>query len=155
MMTPAARRSLTALVSAADVERVPVDTTTCQRLVDQAQRHVKTATAGLDHDDAEGAFQIAYDACRKGCLALVLSTGLRPRGESEHRTTFEAAAAIAESVGSRAIVDDAADLRMVRNNTEYRGVEVSLAEAQDAIDIAAELLAALTVAIAAILTARR
>jgi len=153
-VTPAGRRSLTALLNASDLERVPVDGKTCQRLLDQAHRHVLTASSGLGHDDAEGAFQIAYDACRKVCLALVLSSGLRPRGESEHRTTFEAAAAIAESVGGRSVVDDAADLRLVRNNTEYRGVEVTRDEAKDAIDIAGELLVALTAAIASILGAQ-
>lgn len=151
MMNPAARRSLNTLVSAAALERVPVDSQTCQRLLDQAHRHVLTASAGLSHSDPEGAFQIAYDACRKVGLALVLSMGLRPRGESEHRTTFEAAVAIAESVGGRSIVDDAADLRVVRNNTEYRGVEVSTEEAQDAIDIAGELHVAFTASIGAIL----
>ena len=153
-MTPAARRSLNDLLNGLDLERVPVDGQTCQRLLDQARKHVLTASAGLDHHDAEGAFQIAYDACRKVCLALVLSMGLRPRGESEHRTTFEAAAAIADSVGGRTAVDDAADLRMVRNNTECRGVEVSQAEARDAIDIAGELLVGLAVPITAILAAQ-
>ncbi len=91
--------------------------------------------------DPEGAFQLAYDACRKLCLALLLAAGLRPKGDERgsHAVTFEGAAALAESFGQRRIVDDASNLRFVRHGTEYRAEQVSTQDAQEAVDIGGEL----------------
>ena len=74
---------------------MPVDTTVCQHLLTQAGNHLRTAAGGAEGGDPEGAFQLAYDACRKTCLALALAAGLRPRGDRAHAATFEAAATIA------------------------------------------------------------
>jgi len=53
--------------------------------------------------DLEGAFQIAYDGCRKVALALVLAYGVRAKGEGGHHgATFNAAAAaLASNNGAR------------------------------------------------------
>ena len=150
-MNPAARVALATLLSAGSLQRVPVDSKVCRNLMRQAGNHLVTAAIGVD-SDAEGAFALAYDACRKACLAVVMATGLRPKGESEHRITFEAAAAIAESFKCRAVVDDAADLRHVRHGAEYRAETVSRSDADDSIDIGRKLVEALAPNVERILT---
>lgn len=139
-MSPAARVTLASLLSEKSLERVPVSPDVCRHLLDQSGNHLRTAVAGADGGDPEGAFQLAYDACRKTCLALVLATGLRPKGDAAHAVTFEAAAAIADNFGARLQVAAAADLRFVRHGAEYRAESVSIDDARDAIDIGQDLL---------------
>ena len=152
-MNAAARATIASLISAGEVERVPVDQEVVANLLRQAGNHLRTAAAGADAGDPEGAFQLAYDACRKTSLALVMATGLRPKGQSAHVTTFEAAAAIASSFGSRQTVTDAAELRYVRHGAEYRAEAVSAADVEDALAIGADLLKAFEPAIGQILQA--
>jgi hypothetical protein len=151
-MNPAARVALATLLSEGSLERVPVDADVCRNLMRQAGNHLVTAAGGVE-GDPEGAFALSYDACRKACLALVMAMGLRSKGESEHRITFEAAAAISESFGCRAVVNDAADLRHVRHGAEYRAETISLSDARDAIDIGRELVEALVPNVERILAA--
>ena len=47
-----------------DLEAVPVDSQTCRTLVEQSNAHLRSAQM-LEELDAEGAFQLAYDGCRK------------------------------------------------------------------------------------------
>jgi len=143
-MNAAARVSLTRLLAEGGLERIPVDAQVCTELLRQAANHLRTATAGTAGGDHEGAFQLAYDASRKTCLALVMATGLRPKGDAPHAVTFEAAAAIADNFGGRHLVEDASNLRFVRHGSEYRAEIVSADDAEDAIAIGTELLAALT-----------
>lgn len=139
-MSPAARVTLASLLSEKSLERLPASPDVCRHLLDQSGNHLRTAAAGADGGDPEGAFQLAYDACRKTCLALVLATGLRPKGNAAHAVTFEAAAAIADNFGARLQVVAAADLRFVRHGAEYRAESVSIDDARDAIDIGQDLL---------------
>ena len=78
-MNPAARVPLDRLLAEGSLERVPVDAEVCQHLLTQAGNHLRTAAGGAEGGDPEGAFQLAYDACRKTCLALALAAGRRPR----------------------------------------------------------------------------
>jgi hypothetical protein len=95
----AARATLASLLAGGSLERVPVDDDVVGNLLRQAGNHLRTARAGVEADDPEGAFQLAYDACRKTCLALVMATGLhtnpgvlvgRPVTESVRRVTRRA-----------------------------------------------------------------
>lgn len=151
-MSPA-KVSLNDLLNEGSLERVSVDAATCTHLLTQFRNHLRTATAGVQTADPEGAFQLAYDACRKTCLALLLAMGLRPRGDASHAVTFEAAAAVADNFGGRRLVSDAANLRFVRHGAEYREETVSLDDAQDAIDLGTELLDLLEPKVAQILAA--
>ena len=92
-----------------------------------------------------GAFQIAYDGCRKVCLALALTCGGRAKSDTgHHAATFNAAAAtLSGNVRARDLVDEATDLRFVRAGSEYRAEKISVAAVSDAIDILGGLLAAL------------
>lgn len=132
--------SLSDLLTEGSLERVSVDAAACTHLLTQARNHLRTAAAGVQIADPEGAFQLAYDACRKTCVALLLATGLRPRGNATHAVTFEAASAVADNFGGGRLVRDAANLRFVRHGAEYRAETVSLDDAQDAIDLGAQLL---------------
>lgn len=152
-MNAATRATIASLISAGDIERVPVDQAVVTNLLRQAGNHLRTAAAGAEAGDPEGAFQLAYDACRKTSLALVMATGLRPKGQSAHVITFDAAAAIASNFGSRQIVTEAAQLRYVRHGAEYRAEAVSAADVEDALAIGAELIKALETAIDQILRA--
>jgi len=149
----AAQATIASLISAGEVERVPVDEAVVTNLLRQAGNHLRTAAAGAEADDPEGAFQLAYDACRKTSLALVMATGLRPKGQSAHVATFEAAAAIAANFGGRQTVTDAAQLRYVRHGAEYRAETVSAADVEDALAIGDELIKVLEPAIEQILQA--
>ncbi len=143
-MSASARVSRAKLLSEGAVERIPVDAEVCGNLLRQSANHLRTAVAGVTGDDSEGAFQLAYDACRKACLSLVIATGLRPKGDAAHAVTFEAAAAIAANFGSRRLVADAGELRYVRHGAEYRAETVTAEDTNEAIEIGRELLAELT-----------
>lgn len=145
---------LARLLNEGSLERVPFDADVCRNLLRQAAAHLTTAAAGVDGGDDEGAFTLAYDACRKACLALVMATGLRPKGEAGHAVTFEAAATIADNFGGRVLVGDAGDLRHVRHGAEYRAEAINATEATEAIDIGKELVAMLGPQVEKILAAR-
>jgi hypothetical protein len=131
------------MIDEGSLQRVPVDPTVVANLQRQAGNHLLTARAGLDVGDPEGAFQVAYDACRKMALALVLAAGFRVREDikGHHAATFEAAATLADQFGERKLADEASDLRYVRNNTEYQAEAVDVKDAEDAISIGEDLVA--------------
>lgn len=147
----AARVTIASLLTEGSIERVPVDQEVVSNLLRQAGNHLRTAATGASADDPEGAFQLAYDACRKSSLALVMATGLRPKGQAAHLITFEAAAVIASNFGARQIITDAAQLRYVRHGAEYRAETVSAADVDDAIAIGEELIKTLQQAVEQIL----
>jgi hypothetical protein len=134
---------LAELVRSGSVERVPVDEDVCRNLVRQAVNHLRTAQSAVDAGDVEGGYQLAYDACRKVSLALVLALGLRPVGKGHHAVTFEAAAVAAEAFGGRPVVDDAADLRHIRHGAQYLAESIAADDAQDSIDVGLELVESL------------
>ena len=61
--------------------------------------------------------------------------------------------ALAANFGQRNLVNDAADLRFVRNHAEYRAEAVTLDDASDALAIGEELVKALADPIASLLDA--
>lgn len=152
-MSAAARVTLTDLLNEDRLEQVPVDPDVCRQLLTQASNHLRTAASGIAGGDNEGGFQLAHDANRKACLALVLAIGHRPIGRGSHATTFEAAATIASNFGARQVVDDASNLRFVRNNAEYEAETIDDAAAMEAVEIGTDLLAVLRPAIDKILQA--
>jgi hypothetical protein len=142
-MTPTHRLDVT------QVEAIPRDPVVCRELVRQAQAH-RSSAAAIAPVDGEGAFQLAYDGCRKLALAVVLASGARPRSAAHHEVTFDAAAALvtahrggADRTALRRSLDDATDLRRVRGGTEYRGETVHAATLTEAVEILDELIAGL------------
>jgi hypothetical protein len=114
----AARVTIASLLNEGAIKRVPVDEEVVTSLLRPATTCAPLPPAPAD--DPEGAFQLAYDACRKSSLALVMAAGLRPKGQAAHLITFEATAVTASNFGARQIVTDAAQLRHVRHGAEYR-----------------------------------
>lgn len=141
-MSAAARVTISDLLREGSLDQVPVDPEVVRHLQHQAGNHLRTARAGVGGGDPEGAFQLAYDACRKLAMALLLAAGLRPKADKgHHAVTFEGAGTLAASFGQRKIVDEAGDLRYVRNSAEYRAETVDIEDANDAIAIGEDLVA--------------
>ncbi len=136
-------------LDAKDLERVPRDPDVCQELVRQSRAH-RASAAAIAEVDPEGAFQLAYDGCRKIALGVVLAGGTRPRSAAQHEVTFDAAAALVAVHRSgatlhalRPALDDATDLRRVRGGSEHRGERVPPATVDEAVAILDELLSGL------------
>ena len=55
----------------------------------RAQRRLRTAAAGLDADDPDGAYAAAYDAYRMAAEALLVRQGLRASGGDGSHVTVE------------------------------------------------------------------
>ena len=64
------RDRVTDLIHAGELEPVTPDERVARRLLDDAGRHLDTATAAVASDDLSGAYQLAYDALRKIAAAL-------------------------------------------------------------------------------------
>lgn len=69
-MNAAARVTIASLLSEGSIERVPVDEEVVTNLLRQAGNHLRTAAVGAEGDDAEGAFQLAYDADVDDAIAI-------------------------------------------------------------------------------------
>jgi len=109
------------LVRRGSVQRVPVDERAVERLMDDAQRHLVTASGAYEAEDLAGAFQLGYDAARKSLAALSLARGLRTRGEGAHVTLIEVIELEYSSVPGVDVVTKLDRLRRTRNRAEYAG----------------------------------
>jgi hypothetical protein len=59
------------LVSAGELGQVPPDDGLAQRMLEDAGRHLATATVAASSGDLPGAYQLAYDALRKRAASLL------------------------------------------------------------------------------------
>ncbi len=156
-MNAAARVTLKSLQDEGSVDSITPDPTTIAELQRQAGNHLQTARLALQGGDIEGAFQLAYDGCRKLCDALVQATGFRAKsgdGFGHHQVVFLAATAIAESFDEHDIVREAGGLRNVRHASQYKGEKLPTEDAEDGIAILSDLIDALTDPIDRIVAAR-
>jgi len=87
------------------------------QLREQAQLHIVSAELLLRSEDPIAAFQIAYDAVRKLCAALIAYHGLRATSRGGHHALFECVAELSEEL--RKYLADLDDLRRQRNSYEY------------------------------------
>ena len=71
MTWPPGREKIADLVSDGELERVEPSDDTAGRLLQDAARHLATATAALSSEDLSGAYQLAYDALRKSAASLL------------------------------------------------------------------------------------
>ncbi len=124
------------LLDTRQLERVPADADTVARLLASARRHIDSAamTAAVD---PEGAFTLAYDACRKTATALLAHQGLRPTSAGGHIVVVDTINAQFPGVPGLKSIDR---LRRRRNQAEYpdpHGYDpVTTEEVEDAIDAA-------------------
>jgi hypothetical protein len=66
-----------------ELATVPPSETLARRLIDESVRHLASANAIAD-TDATGCYQLAYDAARKACSALLAEQGLRATTRGGH-----------------------------------------------------------------------
>ncbi len=124
------------LLDTRQLERVPADADTVARLLASARRHIDSAamTAAVD---PEGAFTLAYDACRKTATALLAHQGLRPTSAGGHIVVVDTINAQFPGVPGLKSIDR---LRRRRNQAEYPDPQdydpVTTEEVEDAIDAA-------------------
>ncbi len=124
------------LLDTRQLEHVPADDDTVAHLLASARRHIDSAamTAAVD---PEGAFTLAYDACRKTATALLAHQGLRPTSAGGHIVVVDTINAQFPGVPGLKSIDR---LRRRRNQAEYPDPQdydpVTTEEVEDAIDAA-------------------
>ena len=134
---------LEALLAEGVVVRVRADRDEARKELDAAKTHLLGAEDAA-HRDPTGAFSLAYDAARKAVVAHMRANGLRvlPRFGAHYQTGRYARAALA---GGRVADEDLsafANMRVVRNDTEYEAEVVELSDAAEALAHAAKIVAA-------------
>lgn len=71
------RERVQQLIDAGEVDRVTPDLKIARRMLEDAARHLATASAAKQAGDLSGAYQLAYDALRKSAASLLEAQGLR------------------------------------------------------------------------------
>ena len=105
------------LIAAGRLTRISRDRQLINQLLEQAQLHVQSAELLVGSDDSIAAFQIAYDAVRKSCAALLAYHGLRATSRGGHLALFECIAELTDELYE--YVADFDMLRQQRNSYEY------------------------------------
>lgn len=137
------------LLANREVEQVPPDRDLADLLIGDARRHLVSAAQVAD-DDPAGAFQMAYDAARKACSALLAAQRLRATSRGGHIAVRDVARA-QFGRGSRGTVLREFDaMRRRRKDAEYPQdpgdavdadeVRATLPKSQAIVDYAATLL---------------
>ena len=78
------RATVLRLLGEGSLEIVTANTNFAKRLCDESDRHLKAVQTIIEVDPS-GAFQLAYDAARKACNALLTQQGLRVTHINGHR----------------------------------------------------------------------
>ncbi len=81
---PHGRATVLRLLEEGSLEFVTANTNFAKRLCDEARAHLQAVQTIIEVDPA-GAFQLAYDAARKACNALLTQQGLRATHLNGHR----------------------------------------------------------------------
>lgn len=81
---PHGKATVSRLLEEGSLEIVTANTNFAKRLCDEADRHLKAVQAIIEVDPS-GAFQLAYDAARKACNALLTRQGLRATHINGHK----------------------------------------------------------------------
>jgi hypothetical protein len=87
------RERVRELIDAGEVERVTPDLTIARRMLEDAGRHLSTASQAKVSGDLSGAYQLAYDALRKSAASLLEAQGLRATSRGGHLAVQEAVTA--------------------------------------------------------------
>lgn len=103
------------------LQRVVPDLAAIGLLLDDAERHLRTAETALTHGDPSGAYQLAYDAARKAATAMLLSRGLRTRGVGAHANLILAVEELFAGLDGIRVLRKLDRMRRTRNEAEYRG----------------------------------
>lgn len=123
------------MLDAGRLERVEPDDGSARQALEESSQHLESART-IAESDANGAYQLAYDAARKAVMSSMRRSGLRVRrGEGAHAITAEYAGhALDQGLGRRF---DA--MRRRRNRSEYGSAFFGREEVFEAIETAAAL----------------
>lgn len=131
------------LLDQRELERVTANGDLADRLLQQANDHLRTAEAAAGTDPT-GAYQLAYDAARKGCAATLAVQGLRASRSGGHIAIRSAALAQFRAArGGEALVKFDV-MRRRRQEAEYPDEKADLitpSEAAEAIAWAEAIVA--------------
>lgn len=144
------RAAIERLLRDGGLERVTPSADVAERLMRDAEAHIKLGSSGSG-DDPAGALQLAYDAARKASLALLVVQGLRGTSRGGHVAVLNAVRAQFDEIGGIGTFGRVDRLRRRRNASEYPSegsprvtlpeTERALAIARDTVDTVARLLA--------------
>lgn len=105
------------LIDAGEVEGVTPDLWIARRMLEDAGRHLATASQAKVAGDLSGAYQLAYDALRKSAASLLEAQGLRATSRGGHLAVQEAV--IAQFGTTVRVFRSFGRIRRSRNNFEY------------------------------------
>jgi hypothetical protein len=105
------------LIGAGEVDQVTPDLTIARRLLEDAGRHLATASQAKLAGDLSGAYQLAYDAFRKSAASLLEAQGLRATSRGGHLAVQEVV--IAQFGAAVRVFRSFGRIRRARNNFEY------------------------------------
>jgi hypothetical protein len=106
------------LVAARELEQVRPEADLVELLMDDAERHLISAEQ-LAEDDPAGAFQMANDASRKACSALIAAQGLRATSRGGHIAVRDAARAQFGHGSPGRVLREFDAMRRRRKDAEY------------------------------------
>lgn len=105
------------LLASGELDQVVPDSHVARRLLEDAGRHLSTASAAAAGGDLAGAYQLAYDALRKSAASLLAVQGLRATSRGGHLAVQEAVTAqFGQSVS---VFRPFGRIRRARNSFEY------------------------------------
>jgi uncharacterized protein (UPF0332 family) len=139
MTWPTGQEQIRKLITEGELEQVTADQSIAQRLLDDASRHLATATAALASEDLSGAYQLAYHALRKSAAALLATQGLRATSRGGHVAVQDTV--LAQFGSTVKVLRSFSRIRRGRNRFEYPDTDSSkptTEDVQDAIHVAAE-----------------
>lgn len=133
------REHVRQLIDDEEIELVVPDITIAHRLLEDAGRHLTTASAAKAAGDMSGAHQMAYDAFRKSAVSLLEAQGLRATSRGGHLAVQEAANA--QFSATVRVFRSLGRLRRARNSFEYPSTSApgpAAEDVDDAVKVAAE-----------------
>ncbi|HEV2373555.1 MAG TPA: HEPN domain-containing protein [Streptosporangiaceae bacterium] len=111
------RERVRELIDAGEVEPVTPDLAIARRMLEDAGRHLATASRAKVSGDLSGAYQLAYDALRKSAASLLEAQGLRATSRGGHLAVQEA---ITSQFGTTVrVFRSFGRVRRARNSFEY------------------------------------
>jgi hypothetical protein len=131
------RDEIDGMISQGELAHVVPSEELAERFFGEADRHLASAKA-IRATDPTGSYQLAYDAARKACAALLAVQGLRATSAGGHIAVQDVV-----RVQFRGVFAQFPTLRRVRKQSEYPDVTTPTTTVDDAsfaIDAAADML---------------
>ncbi len=137
------RAQIHAMINTGDLELVTASPANADRLLLEADRHLRSART-LAADDPAGAYDLLYAAARKALSAALAVQGLRATSQGGHRAVQDAITYQLGRAGS--VVRPFGRLRRTRNDADYPKIDtpsLTTEDATDDLEVAAAILSAM------------